>query len=539
MIRARARLRRALAVAVAVVGVVAPVSRALDTTCATTPSLGGDWPQIGNDLTSTRTQPAEHTISGSTATFLQPAWTFDANFWTKQPNNEVTGYPIEADGCVFVGSSTGNDSAGAHLPGWVFALNADTGMVVWQTKVDGGVYSTVAVDHGVVYGFVSRVGSPFVVALDEATGRVLWQTTVENLPGSDAVSSPIVYDGVVWVGVSGTAAEGDAADRTAFQGSSVLLATDTTRGKAPGQVLAKAYTVPPALWSQGYAGGAQWGTIAVDTTTGYGYVPTGNPFDYQEEHENTNAILKLDLRRGSSTFGTFVGSYKGNVDQYVPQSQTAPACRELTQVNIFVAGLDCVHLDLDFGVTPNVFTDATGRRVVAAGQKSGVLHFIDADTMNGLGTVSLGTPTAAGGIVGSAAFDGTNLYGPHTIGGYLWSVGATTRTPRWVTPTADGVHWGPPVTYAEGLVWTVDLKGFLDAYDANTGTPIEHLPMNVGTSTGTNPTFSWGGVTIARHTIFASVGIGLTSAGEPSMPDGFVIAYRTKDPRSNLTGLGG
>ena len=53
-----------------------------------------------------------------------------------------------------------------------------------------------------------------------------WDLAVVQI-GSDAVSSPIPYDGLLWVGISGTAAEGDEADRHAFQGSSVLLATDT------------------------------------------------------------------------------------------------------------------------------------------------------------------------------------------------------------------------------------------------------------------------------------------------------------------------
>jgi hypothetical protein len=54
-----------------------------------------------------------------------------------------------------------------------------------------------------------------------------------------------------------------------------------------------------------------------------------------------------------------------------------------------------------------------------------------------------------------------------------------------------------------------------------------HLPMQVGSdeATTTNPPLSWGGVSVARHLVFASVGVGLTSAGLPSMPDGFVIAY--------------
>ena len=477
---------------------------------------------MGHDLTGTRVQAAENQVLPP----LVPAWTFDANRATHDTGNEVTGYPVVSDGCLFVGTSTGNEPDGSHRNGWVVGLNADNGDLVWRTQVGGGVYSTLAVDNGVVYAFVSRVGSPFVTALRATDGEELWSTTVDLQPGSDAVSSPVVYDGMVWVGVSGTAAEGDSADRTAFQGSSVLLAADT------GAVIKKIWTIDPSRWADGFAGGSQWGTISIDPETGYGYEGTGNPFNYDAEDPHTNAVLKIDLDRDRpATFGTIVASYKGDVEQYFPAANDQAACNETSEVSgAFALGLDCAHLDLDFGAQPNIFKDGTGRTVIVAGQKSGVLHFVDASDMSSIAKVLVGVPSAVGGIVGSAAFDGAHVYGPHTIGGYLWSVDATTHQPSWISPTGDGVHWGPPVTYANKVLYTVDLKGFLDLYDAATGAPLEHIPMAVGSDTGRNPPFSWGGVTVARHMAYASVGVGVTSAGLPSMPNGFVIAYRGVGP---------
>jgi len=291
---------RALAAVACVASALLPSAHAHVITCAPPSPTGGEWPVFGGDLEGSRNQVDEHRLLAP----VLPKWTFDANRWTHGTNNEVTGYPIVADGCVFVGSSTGNDATGQHRPGWVFALNADNGDVVWQEQMDGGVYSTVAVDRGVVYAFVSKVSTPYVVALDAATGAELWRTTVDHQVGADAVSSPIPYDGMLWVGVSGTAAEGDAGDRTAFQGSSVLLATDTAHGYQPGDIIAKTYTIPPDQWAAGYAGGAQWGTIAIDRTTGFGYVGTGNPFNNDAEFATTNAVLKLDLRWGSAAFAT-------------------------------------------------------------------------------------------------------------------------------------------------------------------------------------------------------------------------------------------
>jgi polyvinyl alcohol dehydrogenase (cytochrome) len=474
---------------------------------------------MGLDLGHSRHQAAEHTIGRVQAATLEPAWTFSVNAATATTFNEVTGYPIVADGCVFFGSN-----GGAGVPGWVFAVNADGGDLVWKRQLSNGIYSTLAVEAGVVYAYVSRIGSPYVVAMDARDGHELWRTTVDTQPGSDAVASPVVYNGMVWVGVSGTAAESDSVQRFDFRGVSVLL------DAASGGVLAHTYSIPDDAWAggTGAAGGAIWSTISVDAATGFGFVGTGNPFNYDNEHPHTNAVLKIDLRRGAPTFGQIVGSYKGDVEEYFPALSENTSCDESDPVGFFLAGFECGRLDLDFGAAPNIFTDRLGRRLVGIGQKSGVYHVFDPVTMQPVWKQLMGVPSAVGGIVGTAAFDGTALYVPHSIAGYVASLDRDTGTPKWVSPVADGVHWGDPVTSANGVVYTVDLKGFLDAYDAGTGAPLLHRPMEVGASTGVAPTLSWGGVSVARNTVYASVGVGLTSAaaGVPAMPDGFVIAYR-------------
>lgn len=541
------RWRSAVVVALLVaVGLVAPV-QALDVRCGPRQAQLGEWPVFGGNVRSDRNQALEHGLTDGAVAGLAPTWTFDANRVTHGTNNEVTGYPIVKDGCVFVGSSTGNDSSGRHLPGWVFALNADNGDVVWATRVGGGVYSTLAVDRGVVYAFVSIVGAPTLYALDQRDGRVLWRTVVDRQFGSDAVSSPVVYDGLVWVGVSGTAAEGSASDRTAFQGGTVLVAArplvaprfsppsapkaNGRRAFRPGEVVRTLWSIPAKDWRKGYAGGAQWGTIAIDPATGYGYEGTGNPFNYDSEHAHTNAVLKIDLRRTRSTFGQVVASYKGDVETVVQQGTGVVPCDQVDEAGGGTGtGIECARLDLDFGATPNLVREG-GRTLLVVGQKSGVVHVIDARTMRGLRTVRLGVGSPVGGMVGSGATDGTTVYGSHTVGGYLYAL-TPDGTPRWVAPTGDGVHWGNPVTLANGIVYTVDLKGFLDAYLALTGTPVLHRPLQLGAdaATLTDPPLTWGGVTVARGTVFASVGVGLTSAGLPSMPNGFVIAFKPSLP---------
>lgn len=523
--RARA-CRTLVAAAVLTAGAMAvPLTAArARTSCEPDSRPGGDWPRMGLDFGHTRNQAAEHSLGRVQAATLAPAWTFSVDQATGTQFNEVTGYPVVADGCVFVGSQ-----GGPGAPGWVFALNADGGDVAWQTKLPNGVYSTVAVADGVVYAYVSRVGSPYVVALDEHSGNVLWQTTVDTQPGSDAVSSPIVWHGLVWVGVSGTAAEADSTERFDFRGVSVLLDART------GDVLAHTYSIPDGDWRAGTgdAGGAIWSTISIDDDTGsptygFGFVGTGNPFNYDHENAHTNAVLKIDLRRDSPAFGQITGSYKGDVEEYFPALSDHTSCDPSDVEGFFLAGFQCGRLDLDFGAAPNLFTNRQGQRLVGVGQKSGVYHVFDPVTMQPAWKQLMGVPSAVGGIVGTAAFDGTALYVPHSVAGYVAALDRDSGTPHWVSPVADGVHWGNPITSANGILYTVDLKGFLDAVDAGTGAPLLHRPMALGAGTGAAPTLSWGGVSVARHTVYASVGVGLTSAqaGVPAMPDGFVIAYR-------------
>jgi polyvinyl alcohol dehydrogenase (cytochrome) len=518
-VTARSQRRRAAVAALVVLLLAAPSipSRADAAGCGpTTGVVGGEWRSYGHDAANTRSQPKEFTITVAKTPTLAPAWTFSSV--DAGGAGDFTSTPVIADGCLYVGSNSG----------WVFALNADTGALVWKTQLrnGGGINSSLTVANGLVYAAVSRttraagcVGSclgPYVVALNQATGAYQWESVaVDTQTGSDSYASPVVYNGLLLTGVSGGGAElGDAADRYAFQGSLVIL------DALLGTLVKKTWTIHPPAINDGFAGGAIWSTPAVDAATKVAFVGAGNPFQFEHEHAHTNAVLKFDLDRSHATFGEVIGSYKGTVDEYTPKFSKLP-CKKLPVANpaAYPQGVgSCGDIDLDFGASPNLFTAADGRTMVGVGQKSGVYHVFDAATMQRAWTALVGPPTPVGGIVGSTAFDGASVYGPVTVPGYLWST-SKTGTPRWVTPTLDAVHWGNPVAVANGIVYTVDFKGFLDAYDSRTGAPLLHRPIAVGSSTGTDPVVSWGGVSVARNTVYASVGI-------QGLGNGFVVAFR-------------
>jgi polyvinyl alcohol dehydrogenase (cytochrome) len=468
--------------------------------CAKANHPGGEWRSYGHDLDNTRTQDQEKQIGLVEAATLQPVWQKNTS-----EGGDISGTPVIADGCVYI----------AGIGGWVFALNADTGDLVWMSKIKGGINSSVAVEDGKVFANVSRVGKPATIALDQDTGKLLWDTTVDDQPGSDTYASAIYSDDLVFAGWSGGSAElGDEADRYAFQGGFALLDADT------GKLLEKTYSIhppdkDPAKPRDDFAGGAIWATPAIDTETGFAYVGSGNPFRPQAEHENTNAILKIDMNRSSKKFGQIVGSYKGTPDEYVPGFSDLP-CHDIpgNPPPYYPQGIgECGDLDMDFGSSPNLF-EIDGKLHVGEGQKSGIYHAADAATMKPSWTSLVGPPTAIGGIVGSTAYADGAIYGPITAPGYLWSV-SDAGDPRWFAPIGDGAHWGNPVSTANGVVYTVDLKGFLNGYDAATGLQVLAAPM---WAAGDGLKASWGGVAIARNTVYAAIGTLGTN--------GALIAYR-------------
>ena len=533
-------MRRLLLTCVALLLLAAPASAATDkASCSPQKVVAGEWRSYGHDLANTRHQPNEKVVSVADAPLLTPAWSFSTVM--AGGSGDITGTPIVAGECLFA----------ATTEGWVFALNADTGRLIWkkQAPYGGGANASVAYAFGNVYVALTRLQKaegcpkgdpcigPYVAAFNGRNGKLRFASKpLDTQPGSDSYSSPVIYPNskrpnkrklkraVMLIGVSGGSAElGDEADRYAFQGSMAFV------NPRNGKLLAKRWTIrkpdkDPANPKDDFAGAGVWSTPAVDRKAGVAYAGTANPFRPQAEHENSNAVVKYGVdRRKKRTFGKIIGSYKGNIDEYLPGLSEMP-CYDIpgNAPPYYPQGVgQCGDIDLDFGAAPNLMRDPEGQLLVGAGQKSGVYHVFDAKTMDPVWSQIVGPPGPLGGIVGSTAYDGEAIYGPNTIGGYLWSVAGAGGDHRWVGPVGDAVHWGNPVAVANGVVYTVDLSGFLDAYDARSGALISKRPLALGGPRGL--TASWAGVAVARHTIYAAVGI-------RGLPEGYIVALRPGGP---------
>jgi len=336
----------------------------------------------------------------------------------------------------------------------------------------------------------------------------LWQSApLSTQEGAYTNASPAVSHGVVVAGWSPT--EGDSSQ----QGGVALLDV------ASGATLATVFTVPLADQAKGYAGGGIWSTAAFDRD-GYAYLGAGNPNSKTVEHAHTNAILKIDVDRSRPTFGTVVASYKGNVDQYDAALQAVsqlPTCA-LSDTNTQWPLDDpvCGQLDLDFGASPNLMTDSAGRLLVGDLQKSGTYHVAHAGDMSAAWSTLVGGTCQACNAA-STAYDGRSVYVEGVPGGALWSLNAATGARNWVAPVADGTHY-QSISTADGVVWTIDGDGFLDAWSSADGSVLVKRPLSADVSApaaGLNSS----GVAIADHTVFAAT-------ADPSSSTGYLVAYR-------------
>ncbi len=487
--------------------------------CAPAKSAGGDWRSYGHDYTNTRYQPRESTISPDNVSGLSAEWAFTVE--EAGGAGDIAGTPVIDGGCGYV----------ATAGSWVFAFNADTGETVWKAKLpdNGFVYGSVGVTRKRVFVGVNRTQQgltgcpdndpclgPFVVALRRDNGKRVWVSRpIDKQQGSETYTSPVIFRGVVLMGVSGGVAElsGDESIRANFQGSMNFLDART------GKVLEKTWTIhAPKKPKDDFAGGGIWGTAAVDRRARVAYVGTANPYVPAAAHPHAGAILKIDIDRRSRRFGDILDFGEGTPEEYFEALEETPCIDFPGNIPPYPTGLgSCADLDLDFGASPNLFRGPDGRLLVGAGQKSGVYHAFDAKTMDPVWNTVVGPPSYFGGIVGSTAYDGSAFYGPITIPGYLWSLDAGDGSHRWVAPLGDGLHWGPPVAVANGVVYTVDFTGYLDAFDAETGVLLLKTPLAVGD--GFTGESSWAGVSVARNTVYAAVGSGGSG-------NGAVIAYR-------------
>src|SRR6266481_2444842 len=211
-------------------------------------SKPGQWRIAGQNLNNTWSQPAEHSISPANVKELKPKWVFTTG-------GDVSATPIVDGDAVYFPDYDGVDGAISRVSPAVDGNQVIIGDILSSNKVHNGAN---------------------VMSVDRESGTLRWMTHVDDHPAAIITGSPVVFDGVVYIGVS-SSEETLALDPTypccSFRGSIVALDEKT------GAMLWKTFDMPDNGGQPGgYSGGAIWQPPAIDPKRGTLFIGTGNNY---------------------------------------------------------------------------------------------------------------------------------------------------------------------------------------------------------------------------------------------------------------------
>jgi outer membrane protein assembly factor BamB/plastocyanin len=399
--------------------------------------------------------------------------------------------PTVAKGCVFTGTELGN----------VYALNADTGKVVWKRSVGksegsnfaegAGIVGAPAIVGGLVYVGATTPKASVLSALDRATGKLVWKRVVDKDDGGGLDSSPVPFKGMIF-----QAFKGDESSDHSHPGFVILDGSRKGRGK----ILVKTHNIPDKDFKEGYRGASIINTPAIDLKRMLVFAGTGNPAS-EKQHPITNSLLKIDANPKSKTFGKILKSFRGTSDSYpAPQDVDSPTCQ--SDVQWPVGRFSCAQFDFNFLASPNLWTNSDGRQMFGGLQKSGVYTAVYTDTMEKAWQATLSLP-CFGCNLSSTAVDENGIY-VAVSGGNLYSLNRDTGAFQWATPLTGSLRYNG-VAVANGIVYSLnDAAGTLQAFDTSNGVPLFAHPFMQDTGTSMHDVGNSSGVSVARNTVFAT-----------------------------------
>jgi polyvinyl alcohol dehydrogenase (cytochrome) len=449
------------------------------------------WNGWGGDATNQRFQSAAKAgLAAADVPKLKLKWAFAIPGVIR-----AYGQPTVVGGTAYFGTAADK----------VYALDAKTGCIRWAFDADAGVRSAIAVGptkNGWAAYFGDLRGQ--VYAIDAVTGKQLWKMRADDHQFAYITGGVTLHDGRVYVGVASREETAITPDYPCcnFRGS--VLALDARTGK----VIWKSYTIPDVakptedngqgkmLW--GPAGGSVWSAPTIDPVKRAVYVGTGNDYTAPEP-KTTDAIMAFDMDDGHVRW----------VQQMTHDDVTFQPCASTDPFK-------CKHgPDYDFGSSPILVTLPDGKRVLSAGQKSGIVHGVDPDQDGKiLWQTRIGTGGYEGGIEFGIGSDGQKIYAPlsdfkfkiaqageagarPTImglpalldpdsGGGLFALDPATGKQIWHAPPPD-CHGNPTCSPAQssaptaipGIVFSGSVDGHMRAYETDSGKVVWDVDTNI------------------------------------------------------------
>jgi polyvinyl alcohol dehydrogenase (cytochrome) len=370
--------------------------------------------------------------------------------WSVPTEEYVSHAPLVSAGRVFFADWGGN----------VYSVDRESGEILWKKTVQEkvmkkwpwhGFAGTGTLGEGMLFE-VSVEGTGY--AIDQETGEVAWQVEVAEDPQTGNVGDLLYYDGLVYVGLSSVeepldkmAAKEGKTYPVDFQGKVVAL-----NAKTGEKVWERQLVRAPAN------GVAVWSSFALDPDTNTLYFTTGNNYT-DIATELSDAIVAVDAKTGDYRWAD-----------------------QVLENDIWTGGRP-KGPDYDFGGGPQLFeadVDGTMRKLVGAGQKSGIFFTWDRESGERLWTTTVGYGNVGGGIHAEASIGdgGIFIWGNN---GYTYgappekhpldvkSVNAATGEYLWVKNKAQPAVLVSTGYLASDVYFVGSLDGKVRAYDAENG----------------------------------------------------------------------
>ena len=416
----------------------------------------GEWSTFQNNIWRTGYDGYETTLNATTVPGLKVHWTHTAG-------GGVSTQPIQVNGSLYWGSWDGLEHkttlAGADV--WTVNLGQTTSQQCVPPTV--GIASSGQVITVPINGIWTSVlfvggGNGKFYALNTATGSILWQTQLGIPPDFFLWSSPIVYNGSVYEGVSSFG------DCPLVRGEMVRMNAST------GAIENIFYTMPA-----GCKGAGVWDSPAIDANTGMLYFGTSNAGVCHLPNQYFWSMIELNASNLA-----LVSFWQ------MPPSQQTPNC--------------------DFGLAaPTLFTANIGgvnRFLLGVPNQNGKYYTFDRTRISSgpLWIVQLANPGR--GSISSSAWDGTRLYTAGTdttINGVRCQGSA-----RALNPATGAVIWqvcwtlGRPfnaVVAVTGVIF-IGQGHFVNALDSTTGRTLFRFTDN------TPGSLFWGAPSISNGVLY-------------------------------------
>jgi polyvinyl alcohol dehydrogenase (cytochrome) len=460
----------------------------------------------GSSSANTRFQPETATaISADNVDGLTLKWAFGL------PGHiQSYGNPAIFGGRVYLGSQGGI----------VYSLDASSGCVYWYRDVGTFVraaisFAEIETDDGIRIAAFFGDGRANVYAVDAVSGAPIWQSKIDDFPVARITGSLALHEGKLFVPVaSGEEGAGANADYPCCRFRGSLVALSATNGEQ----LWKTYMVdvpkPTSknaigvqLW--GPSGAPIWSSPAIDPVLNAVYVTTGNNYT-DPTSDLSDAFVALDRDTGEILWAR----------QMTEKDAYVAACRMDDTTNCAESN----GPDVDFGASP-ILVDLGSRRVLLAGQKSGVVHALDPDDDGAiLWQRRIGRGGSMGGVQWGSAADTENVYvalsdigrlkvdhswateADPEVGGGMFALRLSDGAQRWYTapkPCGDRVRCSPAqsaaVTAVSGVAFSGSYDGHLRAYSMADGsvlwdfdsvqeyTTVNNVPGRGGSMDGAGP----------------------------------------------------